>query len=674
MADATHRLALVIQAKNEASKALQDVREDLGGLGAAASDVGGMLQAGMGAFILGTGVLSARHLVQQAMEMGRVAAQAEGVKRGFEAMTPAADDMLAAMKRASKGSISEMGLMEAASRAMIMGVTDDAETMADMVAVAAARAGAVGMTTEEYFTRLVTGIGQLNPLMLRNLGIVFEADAAYSAYAQTLGTTADKLTEAEKRAAALAAIMGDETTQALMAAEAAGMDAQDRFDRLAAAQADLRVELGLTVNELLEASHVLEAQTQALGGVRQALQEDREAREGARSAIDEYLEAIERGLDAGRLSEDQARALRQEVNALALQYGQSSEGTRKLEEATRLLRRELEMQEPAVGAALELWAAYEGAMANVTWRTRDATDALWELALAARGIDAAFAIDPDSGLLPKRLVSVPLVSATERYEIQQRQLDDERRAAEKHGNTMQQLYDEQQAALRSMAESILSPTAVTTADMFRAQTGALGGYVEKWDESARRLQDIANRGAASPWWEVLEIPEEVLAQGEEAVRIWAQETASAVQRGVRPDLIDWEAFDRAAEEFVRDQEAREQTIAMAMARLGGGVAETDVRAMLGVPADTKEEALAVGQAFQQGLGSVDLARAVTDQMHEQMQAQMQRWVAMGSMTVTWFARGLEEGVADDTGLRIAKKLWPMIAPMIDSYLAKGVWN
>jgi len=225
-----------------------------------------------------------------------------------------------------------------------------------------------------------------------------------------------------------------------------------------------------------------------------------------------------------------------------------------------------------------------------------------------------------------------------------------------------------------MAESILTPTQVTPADMFRAQTGALGGYVDKWDESARRLQDIANRGMQSPWWRVMEVPEEVLAQGEQAVRIWAQETADAVQRGVRPDLVDWEAFDRAAEEFIRDQEAREQTVAMAMERLGGAVPEAQVRQMLGVPADAEEEALAVGQAFERGLGSVDLAGAVTDQMHEQMQAQMQRWVAMGSMTVTWFARGLEEGVADDTGLRIAKRLWPMIAPMIDSYLAKGVWN
>jgi hypothetical protein len=93
-----------------------------------------------------------------------------------------------------------------------------------------------------------------------------------------------------------------------------------------------------------------------------------------------------------------------------------------------------------------------------------------------------------------------------------------------------------------------------------------------------------------------------------------------------------------------------------------------------VPADAQTEALAVGEAFQQGLGAVDMARAVTERFNEQMQAQMQRWVTMGSMTVTWFARGLEEGVADDTGLRIAKKLWPMIAPMIDAYLAKGVWN
>lgn len=696
MADATHRLALVIQAKNEASKELQGIRGELGAVGQTAGNLSGILNAAMGV----AGGLGAWKLGQQAIELSKVGAAAERTAAAFERRLGGdATAALEKMRAASQGTISDMDLMAAATRAQMLGVADDADTLSGLLEVAARRGRDLGMTTADAFSDIVTGIGRLSPMILDNLGIVMDSEATYRAYAQSVGKSADALTDLEKRQALVNRVLQEAT------GVHGELDTAGQWEAMAAAQANLRDETSKLINELILETGVIEKLTEAARGGASMLQNRRALAE----AEQEYAANLELAVEAGVLSEQQARRLEKAARDLAVQYVYTGQSTEDLTAAYQEMNAELLEGHPEIEqyitnlTKLREWTAanaqgmYGLATATdvVTEAAGNATGAVNELARAmsfSERMEAGWeqylrdwAVTQLPGWDPYLIRQLSMQELQQLYSDwaggQARQRDQQRagdaeaeRAAREHARTMESLYREQQASLRSMAESILTPTAVTGADMFRAQTGALGGYVDKWDESARRLQDIANRGAASPWWQVLEIPEEVLGQGEEAVRIWAQETADAVQRGVRPDLIDWEAFDRAAEEFQRDQAAREQTVAMAMQRLGGTAPESDVRAMLGMPADATQEAMAVGEAFQQGLGAVDMARAVTERFHEQMQAQMQRWVTMGSMTVTWFARGLEEGVGDDTGLRIAKKLWPMIAPMIDNYLARGVWN
>jgi len=708
MASAEHRLALVLEARNEAKQALNEVREDLGSVrDTAAGAWQGLSSAipGLGTILSGAGLaggaLGAWQLGQKAIELSKIGAAADRAAEAFERRL--GGDATAALEKlriASQGTISDMGLMESATKAQMLGVADDAETLAGLLEVASRRGRDLGMGTAAAFSDIVTGIGRLSPMLLDNLGIVMDAKGTYESYAEAIGKTADALTEVEKRQALVERVLQEAT------GDPGTLDAAGRIEAEAAAWENFTTALGQNLTEL---TRIQGDTAQILQFLADEMKESATSSRQAETATISYKERLSELAAEGELG----AATLGLIDQRAAQMVDAFEAGNSTLEATEL---NLDMLFAAVGGLVERTDLatvsefeFREALAEVLETLHPYTTVVSEvptlldlamqatadygvmLGEQARDFDAAaasaltyanalgvvsdemFLIDA-RGDMPRPKVRPPVVSATERYAIEERKRLEAEREAERHASTMQRLYEEQQATLRSMAESILTPTEVTPADMFRAQTGALGGYVEKWDESARRLQDIANRGAASPWWEVLEIPEEVLAQGEEAVRIWAQETADAVQRGVRPDMIDWEAFDRAAEEFQRDQEARERTIAMAMERLGGAVPETEVRQMLGVPADAREEALAVGEAFQQGLGAVDMARAVTERFNEQMQAQMQRWVTMGSMTVTWFARGLEEGVADDTGLRIAKKLWPMIAPMIDSYLAKGVWN
>lgn len=63
-----------------------------------------------------------------------------------------------------------------------------------------------GSSSSDVFDRLLHGVLTLNPLILRNAGAAVDLDEAYRNYAKTLGTTANALTTAQKRSAALVAV------------------------------------------------------------------------------------------------------------------------------------------------------------------------------------------------------------------------------------------------------------------------------------------------------------------------------------------------------------------------------------------------------------------------------------------------------------------------------------
>lgn len=723
MADAVHRLALILEAKNEAKKELQQAQQKLSELDRATSAVRKGLDktsSGLGAFgrsvggantdlhtmlgtlgqvvpslasltrmLTGVGLVTATiGLVKKVGELGiaidDVSQSSERAYRTFQRLAqteaPGAMDRL---RDATRGAADDQALMAGATQFLTMHLADTVEEATTLAEIATQ----LGMAMNH--PQGPTGAMSDFALMLANQSIMRLDQFGLSS--GRVRQRIEELTEANKNMTRETAFMTAVLEEAEVAMARVGEQAPTTSEALDAMWSNLKRNLltAMGQTEIIRAF--------GLGDARQGLLEfgqdasemfGRIAESGMRYR--QFQEDIETKYSQGAVSLTQANEMLARSTEWYDEIARGALGPEELERRIESLVREIARGWPT----MEQWTLTLDGMA---WAARDATvetEALTDAQIALRDV-----IGSESYQAAKKTYEMAQLStagqlaylrqlrlgmaegseewlrtSTEIISIEKR-LESERTASAKSGyDSIEAVAEEHSRRMRAMAEELLRPTSVTPADMFRAQTGALGGYVDKWDESARRLEDIANRGAASPWWEVLEIPEEVLAQGEEAVRLWARETADAVQRGVRPDLIDWEAFDRAAEEFMRDQEAREQTVAMAMQRLGGTAPESDVRAMLGMPADATQEAMAVGEAFQQGLGAVDMARAVTERFHEQMQAQMQRWVTMGSMTVTWFAQGLEEGVGDDTGLRIAKKLWPMIAPMIDNYLAQGVWN
>ena len=149
--------------------------------------------------------------------------------------------------------------------------------------------------------------------------------------------------------------------------------------------------------------------------------------------------------------------------------------------------------------------------------------------------------------------------------------------------------------LRSKIESALMEGATVTAQDF-ADTLA-GTYEDAPLEAARRLDAVAARGFAElqahpDWAAILEIPPDVLAGSEAALKSWATNASASVRNLERADLIDWDAFAANFQAQLDREAAREYTLDVALSEL-------DARGLLsGSEEDRRkqvEEALGMGE-------------------------------------------------------------------------------
>lgn len=260
------KMTMIIDAKNEASGKLQTVRRDLQGLDRQAQQVTG----GLNAFGKALGVVGLVALSQQAAqvtaELVQLGAETMTIRSEFEALAgragASADAMLAAMQKASRGTITEYDLMRAANQAMVLGVADSADEMAAMLEFAQTRARQLGISTQFAFESLVTGIGRGSALILDNVGIsLSNINAAMDEYAASIGTTADKLDDAGKKAALLNAVMA-ENQRNMAGMGDASRTAVESIAAMDVAWTDFKAALGESLVPIV--TPVLEGLTEAL--------------------------------------------------------------------------------------------------------------------------------------------------------------------------------------------------------------------------------------------------------------------------------------------------------------------------------------------------------------------------------------------------------------------------
>lgn len=128
------------------------------------------------------------------------------VERGFQAITQstgATSVSLEGLQRATQGLVSSTDLLTQANQAMTLGLPGDELEQVFESSMRLAKAQGVDMKLA--IESVVVGVGRQSRQMLDNLGIIVDTNAAYEAHAKTLGLSVDEMTEAERKAAFMAA-------------------------------------------------------------------------------------------------------------------------------------------------------------------------------------------------------------------------------------------------------------------------------------------------------------------------------------------------------------------------------------------------------------------------------------------------------------------------------------
>ena len=133
-----------------------------------------------------------------------MSAEAEGVRRGFDNLAKSSGFTTSAFtkfKSATDGTIDSLTLMKKANTAMLLGITDSEDQMANMFDIAQRLGQSLGIDTVQSIESLVTGLGRQSKLMLDNLGIMVDTGKANEDYAESIGKTVGQLSDQERKTA-----------------------------------------------------------------------------------------------------------------------------------------------------------------------------------------------------------------------------------------------------------------------------------------------------------------------------------------------------------------------------------------------------------------------------------------------------------------------------------------
>ena len=179
----------------------KDAAEAVGG--ASEAGVAGLAKWAQVAAVAGTVITTVITTTKKAYEFSKEGAQLDRLQTSFSNVASSygtsSNAILLSMRAASRGTIADTDIMMAANRAMLLGVSTNADELGKITEVAIARGKAMGLTSAEAIDRVYTGIGRLSPKILDDLGIVTNATQKYEEYAKAHGIAASAIDDMTKR-------------------------------------------------------------------------------------------------------------------------------------------------------------------------------------------------------------------------------------------------------------------------------------------------------------------------------------------------------------------------------------------------------------------------------------------------------------------------------------------
>jgi hypothetical protein len=200
----------------------------------------------------GASIYSAFRVIGQSIESARIGSVLEKQAVAFNNLSNAAGTsskrMIDSLKASSQGLIAESDLMAAAGKAMLMNIP--ADKISELMKIAAATSKMTGQSITDAFNDITMGVARQSRMILDNLGIIVNVDAANAKYAKTLGVTADSLDDAQKRQAFMNAVL--EAGADMIKRLGSSSGALDGVNKLIAAQSDLWADVNKVVAQFLD--------------------------------------------------------------------------------------------------------------------------------------------------------------------------------------------------------------------------------------------------------------------------------------------------------------------------------------------------------------------------------------------------------------------------------------
>jgi len=196
------------------------------------------------AFFGGRAIISG---LQKSIELS---SKMEGLQRGFDNLTKSAGfstQAFSKLQKATDGTISSFDLMKQANNAMLLGIADSEEQMAEMFDVAQRLASALGQDAAFGVESLVTGLGRQSKLMLDNLGIMVDVEGANKAYAKELKIIVGQLTDAERKQAFVNEAMR-EANKLVKSLGDEQLTTADSINRMSTAMDDMLIAIGTAMS------------------------------------------------------------------------------------------------------------------------------------------------------------------------------------------------------------------------------------------------------------------------------------------------------------------------------------------------------------------------------------------------------------------------------------------
>ena len=227
MVDKNLNIRVRAKGAKKAKRELKGVEVGLAGLGKAAA-------------VASAAFFGAKMLIAGMQKSIELSSKFNAVSKGFDNLAKSSGfsaNTLDKLTKATDGTMNSIDLMTEANNAMLLGIVDSEDQMAQMFDTAQRLAEALGQDTAFGIQSIVTGLGRQSKLMLDNLGIMVDVEKANSDYAASLNISTSALTDNQKKQAFVNAAMasanelvsklGSETTTAKkeMAALNATMDA-----------------------------------------------------------------------------------------------------------------------------------------------------------------------------------------------------------------------------------------------------------------------------------------------------------------------------------------------------------------------------------------------------------------------------------------------------------------